>query len=146
MAYKTRYRPKNPEKYTGDLNNIICRSTWERQVAKWADRNKAVTHWSMESVIIRYFDKGSGKNRRYFVDFYFKFKDGKEWIVEVKPKNQTKPPKERQRKTKKYLEEIQRYATNVSKWNQAKKYAKAKGWRFSVWTEDHLKQLGLRIL
>lgn len=28
--YQGKYKPKNPEKYVGDINNIIFRSSWER--------------------------------------------------------------------------------------------------------------------
>ena len=30
MAYKGRFTPKHPEKYVGDVKNIVYRSIWER--------------------------------------------------------------------------------------------------------------------
>lgn len=34
--------PKNPEKYVGDVNNIISRSSWETKFMNWCDQNPAV--------------------------------------------------------------------------------------------------------
>ena len=53
---------------------------------------------------------------RYFPDFYVKVRTKenkvKKWVVEVKPKAQTTPPKTPKRKTKKYLNEVRTYAIN----------------------------------
>jgi hypothetical protein len=146
MSYKSRFHPKNHKKYIGDINNIICRSTWERFLAGWADRNLAVIKWGMENVVIRYFDRGRGKYRRYFVDFYMEFKDGQKFLIEIKPRNQTKPPKQPQRITAKYSRAVQTYATNISKWEEATTFADERGMKFSVWTEDHLKKLGMNVI
>lgn len=146
MAYKSKFRPKNKHKYIGDLNRIICRSTWERSLAKWADQNAAVIKWGIEVLVIPYYDKGNGKRRRYFTDFYFEFKDGSKMVVEVKPENQTKAPRAPQRKTRKYLEKVKTYATNTSKWEAATKFCNENNMAFHIWTEKHLRQLGLKIL
>lgn len=148
MAYKSKFRPKNPHKYLGNIDHIICRSTWESQLAKWADRNKAVLKWGVEYIVIRYYDKGNGRTRRYFTDFYFEFRDGTKRLVEVKPQHETLPPPVPKRKTRKYLEKVQRYATNISKWDAAKMYCEKRGdnTTFEIWTENHLKQLGLRLI
>jgi len=145
MAYKSRFRPVNKAKYVGDISDVICRSLWERALAKWADRNSDVVEWGMEYVIIPYYDKGNGKRRRYFTDFYFRFSDGVKMIVEVKPNAQTKAPRKR-KKTVKYLKEIQTFATNTSKWDAARAYCHSHGWKFQIWTEHHLRKLGLKIL
>lgn len=146
MAYKSKFRPKNKKKYIGDINSIICRSTWERALAGWADRNKSVSKWAVEYLVVPYYDKASGKRRRYFTDFYFEFTDGTTLVVEVKPFHETKPPKMPQRKTKQYFVKVAKYATNTSKWESAKKVCEENGWRFQVWTENHLKKLGLKIV
>ena len=39
MAYKSIYKLKNIEKYIGDPDKIICRSSWERKVCKYLDEN-----------------------------------------------------------------------------------------------------------
>ena len=35
---------------------------------------------------------------------------------------------------------------NTSKWEYAKEYAKDRGWVFEIWTEDELKEKGIRII
>ena len=72
--------------------------------------------------------------------------DKKTYLIEIKPKNQTQPPKKRSRKTKKYINEVTTYAKNISKWEAANDFAEYKGWKFQVWTEETLKNLGIKIL
>jgi hypothetical protein len=38
------------------------------------------------------------------------------------------------------------YVKNQSKWDAASKWADARGYRFAIWHEDTLKQLGIKIL
>ena len=38
------------------------------------------------------------------------------------------------------------YSTNISKWTYAEEYAKDRGWEFQIWTEDTLKDLGIKLL
>lgn len=143
MAYHGRYIPKNPHKYEGDLDNIQYRSMWERQVFRWCDLNPDIIKWSSEEVVIPYRCKTDGKPHRYFMDVKIKFRTGAVVLVEIKPKVQTQPPRERQKKTRKYLNEVYTYAKNVSKWEAAEQYAYERGWSFQIWTEDTLKQLGI---
>ena len=35
---------------------------------------------------------------------------------------------------------------NTSKWKYAKEYARDRGWGFEIWTEDELKEKGIRII
>ena len=72
--------------------------------------------------------------------------NGDVFLVEIKPKKQTIPPKNPKRKTKKYLNEVTTYIKNTSKWNAAQQFANAKGWKFQIWTEDTLKNLGVKLL
>ena len=67
----------------------------------------------------------------------FTDKNGKiqEAIVEIKPYEQTQPPKAQKRKTKAWEDKVTTYVINVAKWKAAKKYAKKKGWKFSILTE-----------
>ena len=66
-------------------------------------------------------------------------------MVEIKPKSQTLEPKKR-RQTKKYINEVMTYAKNISKWNAAEEWCKDNGWTFSIWTEDTIKGLGIKLL
>ena len=72
--------------------------------------------------------------------------DKKTYLIEIKPKNQTIPPKKRSRKTKKYINEMITYSKNQDKWEAASQFAEYKGWKFQVWTEETLKNLGIKIL
>lgn len=146
MTYSGRYKPKNIRKYEGDVNNIKYRSLWERQVFRWCDSNPAIIGWNSEEVVVRYRCKTDGKMHRYFTDLFIRRKDGKKFLIEIKPKNQTVPPKQGARKTKKYLKEVMTYAKNISKWEAAKRFAKHNDMTFEVWTEETIKSLGIKLL
>ena len=51
---KGRFRPKNPEKYKGDPNNIWFRSSWERDVMNWLDNRSDVISWMSEERCVWY--------------------------------------------------------------------------------------------
>lgn len=146
MTYSGRYKPKNIRKYEGDVNNIKYRSLWERQVFRWCDSNPAIIGWNSEEVVVRYRCKTDGKMHRYFTDLFIRRKDGKKFLIEIKPKNQTVPPKQGTRKTKKYLKEVMTYAKNISKWEAAKRFAEHNDMTFEVWTEETIKSLGIKLL
>lgn len=145
MAYSGRYSVRNKNKYEGDASRVIFRSLWERQVFKWIDENPSIVKWSSEEVVIPYRCQTDNRIHRYFIDVKLVMEDGKTYLVEIKPKSQAKPPKTR-RKTKKYLREVMTYAKNESKWKAANEYCADRGWKFLVWTEDHLKELGIKLL
>ena len=67
-------------------------------------------------------------------------------LVEIKPAKQTIPPKNPKRKTKKYLNEVSAYIKNTSKWTYAQEYAKSRGWKFQIWTEVTLKNIGVKMI
>ncbi len=146
MAYKGKYKVKNPSKYEGNPTNVIFRSLWERQFFRWCEDNTDVVKWSSESVVIPYRCKTDGRMHRYFMDVKVKFKNGKTILVEIKPESQTQPPKQPKRKSQKYIKEVMTYAKNISKWEQAEKYAATRGWEFKIFTEKTLKSLGIRLL
>lgn len=146
MTYKGRFTPQNPAKYSGDVSNIVYRSLWERQLFRWLDTQSTVVRWSSEEVVIPYVCKTDGKAHRYFVDIKMTLKDGRTFLIEVKPKKETLPPKTPERKTKRFITEVMTYAKNQSKWEAATEYAADRGWRFEVWTEDTLRGLGIKIL
>lgn len=139
MFHKRRYVPIFPQKYAGDVSNIIMRSSWETKFAIWCDRNPQIVRWSSEETIIPYVSPIDGKVHRYFVDFKIHTANNKTYLVEIKPMKQTQPP-EGKRKTKRLLEEQATYLVNQAKWDSAKKYARSRNWEFVVLTE---KELGL---
>ena len=146
MAYSGRYKVKNIGKYAGNPSNVKYRSLWERQVMRWLDDNDSVMRWNSEEVVVGYKCKTDNRLHRYFVDLYIQMKDGKEYLIEIKPKKQTLPPKQPTRKTKKYLNEVLTYGKNISKWEAAKAYAHKRDMTFQVWTEDTIKGLGIKLI
>ena len=145
MAYKGRYNPVNPKKYKGNSQNIIYRSLWERKFMVYCDTNDKVLEWGSEEIIIPYISPWDGKVHRYFPDFYIKVKqssgDLKKFIIEVKPKKQTRPPKPVVRKTKRWINEGRTFGINEAKWKHATKWCKDNDMEFKILTEE---ELGIR--
>ena len=137
-----KYIPINPKKYVGDVNNIVYRSSWERKLFVFLDNNPSILQWNSEECIIPYISPIDGKIHRYFVDCVVKYKkkDGREVtsLIEVKPFAQTKPPEKPKRQTKYYLDSVETYIKNVSKWKAAKQFAEEKGMEFMILTENEL--------
>ena len=143
MAYKGRYKPINPKKYRGDSSQVIYRSLWERKLMVYCDNTDAILAWGSEEIIIPYRSPWDGRIHRYFPDFYIKVRQSngmiKKFIVEVKPKIQTKPPKKNpKRKTKKWCKDVETWGINSAKWKSATEYCKDQNMEFKILTEDHL--------
>lgn len=140
---KGKYIPRNAAKYRGDYRNIIYRSSWELKFMKYCDVNQNILEWGSEEVVIPYRSPLDNRVHRYFVDFYIKVKDinGKiqKYLIEVKPKKQTKEPKIQKKMTKKYLYEVTEYAKNQAKWKAAQEYCDDRNYKFMLITEDELK-------
>jgi hypothetical protein len=140
--YKGVYTPINPAKYRGDYKNIIYRSSWEKKVMLWLDKNPSVVSWSSEEIIVPYKSPVDGRFHRYFVDFYaqVKSKDGKlkSYLLEVKPLKQATEPKPKSRVTKQYINEVATWGVNQAKWKAATEYCADRGWEFKILTEEHL--------
>lgn len=63
------------------------RSSWEFKYMIHLDSDPTVVSWTYEQTIIEYLSNvRTKKMRRYYPDFYVKYEDGHEEIVEVKPK------------------------------------------------------------
>lgn len=145
MAYKGQFKPLNPTKYRGDVQNIIYRSRWELRFMNFCDSNRDVLEWSSEEFFIPYRCKTDNKIHRYFPDFKIKIrqKTGKivTQIIEIKPRGQTVRPVKPAKMTKRYLNEAFAYAKNQSKWEYARDWCKNRGYDFVIMTE---KELGIR--
>lgn len=137
-----RFKPKYPEKYVGDVNNIISRSSWELKFMKWADNNPAIVRWISEEIVVPYLSPVDGKMHRYFTDFAILVDKGpagtKKYMIEIKPEVQTLPPKRGKRTTNKYVNSLATYAVNQSKWAAAEEFCKRQGMQFMILTEKHL--------
>ncbi len=136
------FKPKHPEKYIGDVNNIIFRSSWEKKFMIFADTNPQVLKYSSEELIIPYFSEIDHKMHRYFPDFVMQVKNNqgiiKNYVVEIKPECQTIPPKPKSRVTKSYINEMKTYSINTSKWRAAEEWCKKNSMEFIIMTEHHL--------
>lgn len=152
MAYKGRFRPKNPEKYKGDPTRIIYRSLWEFKFFKRMDEHPDVIWWQSEEVIVPYISPIDNRRHRYFPDVIVHMKDAegkvKTKMIEIKPLAQTRPPDPRNKnKTKtgrisrRYINEVKTYGINEAKWKAARNYCADRGWEFIIMTE---KELGIK--
>ena len=142
MAYKGKYSPKYYKKYSGDPTKIIYRSSWELRFMKWLDYNANVLVWGSEEIVVPYKNPFTGKTHRYYPDFIVLMRDkqGKEqtYMIEIKPKKQTKPPEKKSKMTKSYIREVSTFAINNYKWKYAEEFCKERDWKFLVITENEL--------
>ena len=139
---KSIYRPSYPKKYKGDPNNIICRSTWERKFCRYCDLNENIISWASEEFFIPYVSPLDNKVHRYFPDYLIKVREQngetKTYLIEVKPKKQTKPPVKKSRATKSFIYETKTYAVNQAKWKAAKEWCDDRRIEFKIITEEEL--------
>lgn len=145
MAYRGRYKPKNPSKYDGDPTNIIYRSLLERRFMVYCDTNSSILKWSSEEVVVPYVSPLDNRWHRYFVDFWVQYRDSngtlKSSLIEVKPLAQTKEPKRvpsGTKPTRRMLTEIMTWGVNQAKWQAAKEYCNDRKWDFKILTEKDL--------
>ena len=141
-AYSGIYKPLNPQKYKGNINNIIYRSSWEKRFMVYCDKTRAVVEWGSEEIAISY-RSVDNRPHRYYPDFYMKVRqsDGtfKKFVVEIKPKKQTRKPKKPLRETRTYKNALITYERNRRKWSTAYSWCIKRNMKFLILTEDHLK-------
>lgn len=142
------YKPRNPLKYKGkSASNIVYRSGWEYKFMRYLDEHPDVVFWASEEpwFCIPYRDPTSGRQRRYFPDFWFQNKDGVQFLVEIKPYEQTIPPKQKLLKSGKpdkyTIKKLMTFAINTAKWEAARSVCEQKNWNFTILTEKQLKSL-----
>ena len=142
MAYQGKFKPRHVKKYKGDPTQIVYRSLWEKKFMEYCDLTESVDQWQSEEFWIPYKNPLDNRVHRYFPDFFIKVKEShnkiKSYLIEVKPKKQTKPPVKPKRQTKGYIREAYEYAKNQSKWKAATEYCLDRGWEFKVITEKEL--------
>lgn len=148
MAWKGKYKVKNPEKYTGDFTKVTYRSSWELAYMRWCDDCSRVLRWNSEEIVVPYRCPTDSKMHRYYTDFYVKVLNEKtgeisENIIEIKPHKQTVKPKQNKNK-KRYIAQVKVWLKNNAKWKAAKKYADERGMHFFVLTENELNIPSLR--
>ena len=120
--FKGKFTPKNPDKYSGNVKQIIYRSSWERLFMVYCDKKESILQWSSEEVKIPYIH--DVKNRTYYPDFWVFMMNKNnalvEKLIEIKPHYQ---------RTMK---------VNKAKWNAAEEYCKENNMEFLVMTEKEL--------
>jgi hypothetical protein len=143
------FTPKNPDKYHGK-HPISYRSSWELRVMMKLDDHPYYLAWSSESVNVTYYHPYYRKWKTYLPDFLVKYMDrnGKHHIemIEVKPVKESPLHDSKKLPNGKYqklrLNEQTKAIRNVNaaKWQAAKAFCDAKGWKFVVWTEEEIFQ------
>jgi hypothetical protein len=145
-----KYFPNNPEKYIGDIHNIIYRSSWERKFCQYCDINPNILKWSSEPLSIPYWSPIDKKEHKYFVDYYIQVKKADQtienWFIEIKPENQydiTKRPQEplgnlTEKKIRSYNEKLKTWITNRAKFEAATRFAAARGYKFGAINESFI--------
>lgn len=136
-----KFKPHNPEKYMGDVKNIIYRSSWEFKYLRYLDHAPEVLKYASEEMHVPYYDPLKKTKHRYFPDFIVQKKTDKgiqTFMIEIKPLSQTKVPK-KSKNRKKMLTETSTYYKNQLKWAAAEEYCKRHGMIFQILTEKDLR-------
>ena len=116
---------------------IIYRSSWELYFIKWCENNPTIKYWGSECVPIKYILSTDHSQHTYYPDYIIEFQNGECWLVEIKPLNQTKRPK-----NKKYNSPAwQTYIKNCCKWRAANEFAKHNNIKFKIITEKTINRL-----
>lgn len=139
------FKPTNSEKYIGDPNKIIYRSSWEFRFCKYCDESTDILKWSSEPYPIKYVSPIDGKEHDYFIDFYMKIKKDEkeyEYLAEVKPESSLEKPVfegiQTMQKLKNFNYAAKTWLVNSSKFAAAKKHAESIGYKFVIITESFL--------
>lgn len=142
MAYKTKFIPKNKNKYRGNHENISCRSLWERKFCKYLDENKNIIGWAFEPLKIPYISPIDNQMHFYIPDFLVEKRssDGtvETLMIEIKPEKQTKMPEKGKKSKKTLLSESLTYAVNSEKWKSAEIFCNSHNIVFKILTERDL--------
>jgi len=169
QTYQDYYKVRHKEKYVGDPNLVIYRSSWEYSFCKWCDFTPSILRWTSEPVQIPYYDKVSKleeckkmgldpnnpKNwiqKKYNTDFWLEIRKDEDviekWFVEVKPKQKllkpTPPPKDAPlREQKRFNKMAKEYLLNEAKFEAMNTWAKRNGAKFYIFTEEQLQKYGI---
>lgn len=141
------YSPSYPEKWIIPKtsitkgNGIRYMSSWEKKAFNFLDFHPGIEKISSEPFGIEYLHP-DGKIHRYYPDLLVKTKNGKKFLVEIKPLEQTIPPKQPKRLTKKaqenYIKAFETFQINTSKWNSAREFCSKNNLEFIILTEKEL--------
>lgn len=124
-------------------NNLYVqyKSKLERIAFHYADINPKIKYFSVEPFHIPYIKPTDNKVHRYFIDMYIEFVTGDKFLVEVKSSSETRQPEKPKNKKGilRYKEAVQTFLVNIAKWKSATEFAKTKGMKFIILTENELR-------
>lgn len=128
------FKPIHPEKYNGNLSELIFKSGLEQKMMRYLDRSPNILRWSYERLTVKYMDMTSDppRVRNYYIDFVAHTKNGKQIWIEVKSSDEVKEPKKEKRI------EYKTWVKNQCKWKSARLLAESKGCQFKIITEQEL--------
>jgi hypothetical protein len=130
------FKPKNPEKYLGNVNRIIFRSSYELRVFSAFDNEPSILKWGSELFSIPYMSPVDGQVHQYFPDLLVVYKDRagaiQKMLIEIKPHHETLPPRKQTELA------VKTYVVNQAKWQAAEKFCNANGLQFQVLTEKSI--------
>ena len=102
------------------------RSGWEQKVMIYLDSNPDVESWTYEQTVIEYVSNlRTKKVRRYFPDFFVKWRDGHSELIEVKPRRR--------------MEQL----VVRKKAEAARRWCEERGMTYRILSEIELKDMGL---
>jgi hypothetical protein len=142
-----KFKPKNPQKYKGNCQNIVYRSSYELIFMNYCDLTESVIEYQSEEFYILYKDPLTGSTRRYFPDFFVKYKDRdnniRTLVVEIKPAKDLKEPNPNPpKRTSSWVYSVKTWAVNQAKWKAAREWCADHNYEFKIMTE---KDLGIEI-
>ena len=134
------YTPRHPEKYVGNVNKIVYRSSWEQKLNIFLDNNPNILLWSSEPFAIPYLKPTTQQIHKYYPDYWIKYRNKKgeivQEVIEVKPSKQK--TRSRSRNPKQRLYEDLVFAINTAKWQAAQQWCKKRGLKFRIVDEMEL--------
>jgi hypothetical protein len=135
-----KFTPLHPEKYVGNVKNIIYRSSYELAFLRILDKSPSILKYSSEELSIPYYNPMKMRKARYFPDFLIEMKvNGKvsRKLIEIKPAHQIAMPRQTKgKKMQTYMKEAIDYSVNQAKWKAAKEWCKERHIEFVVITRD----------
>lgn len=142
------YEPIHPEKWiiteafdSKGRVGIKYRSSWEHKFMRFCDFNDNIIKVNSEGIVIPYISPVDNKFHKYYMDFIVETKAGVS-LVEVKPYDQTQPPKPPKNDSAKsaawYQKSIMTFAVNQAKWEATVILCEERGWSFKIITEREL--------
>jgi len=155
--YSGEYKPLNPDKYIGDINDIIWRSKWEYQFCYYCDNEDRILKWSSEPEQhkIKYdiMENQIYKTKTYIPDFWIQVKklngEIEESIIEIKPQKEIDEPIEPKNETLKSLQnyeyKLKTYIKNLNKWEAADKYCEKRNIKFWVLSEKYFENKQIKL-